>query len=597
MSGMNEYVPAHLAIEAMRDNGYRNTAYAVAELIDNSIQAGATEVQLLCAEKEEIITTRLIRRMSAIAVIDNGAGMDSDVLKTALQFGNGTRLGRSSRTGIGRFGMGLPASSISQCRKVELWSWQNGVDNALYTYLDVDEVKNGQSTVPEPINKKIPRKWLQVAKEVGNSGTLVVWSKLDRLLWNKASTLIDNSELLIGRIYRKFLYDGTVKIRMAAFDTDNASNLSINKNALPNDPGYLMEKTSCPAPFDNQPMFDPFGENHEARFTIGFQGENHDVVVRLSIAKDEARADQAGNTYYGQHARKNVGISVVRAGRELELDQSTVIQYDPRERWWGIEIEFPPLLDELMGVTNNKQAARNLADILNTDFEIIAKAGKTIHQLMADLEAEGDPRAPLLQLVNFVKNQQKAMRTLIKEQGVNTRTTKTKRHDAEKTATIITEKRQEEGLTGTSDKEESKPTEEKIKEIKEELVEAGVDEETAEALTAQTISDNLKYLFIEAPLEGDAFFSVRPKGGVINIIINKRHPAYDNMVSVLEKDTEGEDAIELGDRLQKAFEGLKLILMAWARYEDEQPDGMQKDRVQNARSDWGRVAKSFLRGY
>lgn len=41
------FVPAHLAIEAMRDNGYKNTAYAVAELIDNSIQAGATYVQLL----------------------------------------------------------------------------------------------------------------------------------------------------------------------------------------------------------------------------------------------------------------------------------------------------------------------------------------------------------------------------------------------------------------------------------------------------------------------------------------------------------------------------------------------------------------------
>jgi len=36
----------------------------------------------------------------------------------------------------------------------------------------------------------------------------------------------------------------------------------------------------------------------------------------------------------------------VRAGRELDLDQAWVIKYDPVERWWGVEVEFPPALDE-----------------------------------------------------------------------------------------------------------------------------------------------------------------------------------------------------------------------------------------------------------
>ena len=48
----NSIVPAHLAVKAMRDNGYKNAAYAIAELIDNSIQHGATIVELLCAEIE-----------------------------------------------------------------------------------------------------------------------------------------------------------------------------------------------------------------------------------------------------------------------------------------------------------------------------------------------------------------------------------------------------------------------------------------------------------------------------------------------------------------------------------------------------------------
>ena len=39
-----EIIPAHLAVKAMRDNGYKNAAYAIAELMDNSIQAGARKV-------------------------------------------------------------------------------------------------------------------------------------------------------------------------------------------------------------------------------------------------------------------------------------------------------------------------------------------------------------------------------------------------------------------------------------------------------------------------------------------------------------------------------------------------------------------------
>ena len=95
-------------------------------------------------------------------------------------------------------------------------------------------------------------------------------------------------------------------------------------------------------------------------------GHEHTVTLRFTYAKEEARAatDNAENAKYGQHAKRNVGVSVVRAGRELDLDQSWVIQYDPRERWWGVELEFPPSLDGSFGVPNNKQGARFLTDLL-----------------------------------------------------------------------------------------------------------------------------------------------------------------------------------------------------------------------------------------
>ena len=90
MTKQHDIVPVHLVVQAMRDNGYKNAAHALAELIDNSIQAKATGVEVLCAEKETQLEQRRRSRIHQIGVLDNGSGMDSTVLRMALQFGNGT---------------------------------------------------------------------------------------------------------------------------------------------------------------------------------------------------------------------------------------------------------------------------------------------------------------------------------------------------------------------------------------------------------------------------------------------------------------------------------------------------------------------------
>ena len=108
--------------------------------------------------------------------------------------------------GIGRFGLGLPNSSMSQARRVDIWSWQSGVTNALHTHLSLDEVEGGASEIPEPEQRAIPSTYIEASRnEFGDSGTLVVWSELDRVEWKQASTTFKHTELLIGRIYRRFL--------------------------------------------------------------------------------------------------------------------------------------------------------------------------------------------------------------------------------------------------------------------------------------------------------------------------------------------------------------------------------------------------------
>lgn len=593
-------VPPHLVVEAMRDNGYKNAAYAIAELMDNSVQAGADLVELLCMEESVLVNQRNSKRLRQIAVLDNGLGMDSTVLRMALQFGNGTRLESGKEDGIGRFGMGLPASSISQCTTVNVWSWQEGIDSAIHTHLDVNEIKAGtMQMVPEPRLEPVPDVWQKVGKGFGESGTLVVWSNIDRCMWKSASAVVDNSELLIGRMYRKFLEQKCVSIRLVTFEIDSSGRVNSElkeKYAKPNDPGYLIDNTSCPAPWDQVAMFKPWGEQHERVHRISFRGGVHDVRVSYSVAKNEARSvDNAGATDYGRHARRNVGVSIVRAGREMDLDQGIVSGYDPRERWWGVEIEFPPSLDDLFGVTNNKQSARNLAEVFSKELESWQDGRRSLIEVIEELEQEGDPSGPLIRLLMDIDGNVKGMRDMIQAQTKGIRSTR--RHTAtgaEDTATQATQERQRAGFRGDSDEGESLPAGQRAELIKETLVEEGLPDELATALAAKTVSDNLKYVFTHSNLEGSAFFSVKPRGGTIVITLNTTHPAYNNLVDVLEQEVEGVPEGELRMRLDKALVGLKLLFMSWARYEDELR-GEQKEQAQDTRADWGRVARQFLR--
>ena len=70
-----EIIPPELAVRAMRDSGYKNTAYALAEIIDNSVQANATSIELICIESQVQVNQRIRNRIVAIGVLDNGYGM------------------------------------------------------------------------------------------------------------------------------------------------------------------------------------------------------------------------------------------------------------------------------------------------------------------------------------------------------------------------------------------------------------------------------------------------------------------------------------------------------------------------------------------
>lgn len=593
-------VPVELAVKAMRDNGYKNAAYAIAELMDNAIQADATRVELLCAEKVTLLDHRKRHRISKIAVIDNGRGMDKDTMRKALQFGNGTRL--NDRTGMGRFGMGLPSSSISQCRRVDVWSWQGDHKKALHTYIDLDEIcKGAMRDVPEPKRKPIPVPWSIVGGDYGESGTLVVWSELDRCIWKTAKSIMNNSKLVIGRMYRRFIDSGQATINMMSFlEDDPQGDYRDDYSVLPNDPMYLMSETSCPGPWDGAPMFEAYGDNHEVVVPIELEGgTKSEVLIRFSLAKRASReGHNPGQKPHGKHARKNIGVSVVRAGRELELDKGWTIEYDPVERWWGVEVEFMPDLDEVFGVTNNKQVARNFSDISKLDFKPEIRRLGSIRKLKEEMQEDNDPLGPLLEIKHLIESNLAELRPALNAQTRGVRSKGNKRHspdDATQAATEAARKRQAEGHSGETDEQEKEPAEDRQRAIEEDLQNLGQDESNAKAIAARVIESGLRVVFLQADLEAPSFFSVRLKGGAILVTINMSHPAYTHLLGLLEPaPTDEEDPGVLRARLENALTGLKLVLGAWARYEDELPVGKLRDRAKQARYDWGSIARTFL---
>ena len=584
-SGDHSIFSARL-IDSMRYGGYANAATALAELIDNSVEADATNVEVLCKDRIVQGESNTVERIDEIAVVDNGLGMSMNELWDSLRLGVGTR---ASRRGIGRFGMGLPYASISQCGRVDVYSWQDA-DTVLTTRLDLDEIKkHSVREIPMPVKSAIPRLWTDASNVLPtSSGTVVVWSNLDRCVWKKSSTVIKNSERIVGRTYRRFLDDGRLSIRMASigpgYDTKEEFNV------LPNDPLYLMSPSSTPYPWSDKPMFKLDGEKSVSTFNVeGNDGLEYQVKLRFAFASKEAREEKsgqfAGALPHGKHASRNLGVSVVRADREISLDQNLLQTYDPMERWWGAEIEFPPELDEFFGVTNNKQNATNFSTMTKV---MGARSKKDSEGDMPYDEIEG---GDMKEIVSELQKRIRYMRNQIKHREATGKRDSGTRHPVD-----VAAKRREEGghTSQTGEDRQSMPDNERTNALRQSLSVQLTGEEL-DTKVKDLIESGLRVYFTKAALNGSQLFDLSLEGGVEVIRINTNHNAYENFITLLDDfdDNLGcEDAIK---RLKKAQIGLLLLLGSWARYEDEEPNDQKRKDLANIRYRWGVLLDDYLK--
>ncbi|MFF9374617.1 ATP-binding protein [Streptomyces griseoluteus] len=604
-------VTPDLTVTALQASGYKSTAHAIAELIDNAIEANAPLVELFAIEALDRPNNKGRHRIEKIVVLDNGDGMDKDTLRHSLRIGAGTR---RSRKGMGRFGVGLPNSSISQCDRVDVWSWTNGPDNALHTYLDLEEIRKGLDEVPEPKLAPVPDEWYALSEGLGFTGTLVQWSKLERVEWRGAQATLRNTELLIGRIYRRMIADGR---RIKLVPARGWAALDGARDTKANDPLYLMAPSSTPEPFDEKPMFRPAGGGNTGsvgveKFMVrAHDGKDHPVYVRSSVAVDAARRPDVdgaewpanvsptakpGDTPWGKHAARNQGVSLMRANRELALDAGWVNSYTPTERWWGIEVDFPPALDEVFGVTNNKQAADIFSGLAHFDWKEEA-AGLTWEEFREQLRDEGNPRLPLIEIVYHIREKLiPKLRSDLEVQTQGTRSSRKRHQDVEAKVEEAVKRRNRETQPSLTTKLSQETTPEESEDIQlQSLVQTHrYTPADAQRIIHETRSQgkHVRLLTSKSP-ESPSFFNIEYQPGVLQVALNMDHPVYDHLIAVLDQDIEGATKEQLAERLRTAADAFKLLLFSWARFEDEQPEAPRK-RAKQMRQDWGRIASEFL---
>ncbi|WP_348764610.1 ATP-binding protein [uncultured Oceanicaulis sp.] len=164
----NEPDPSRL-IYGLRDTGYTfNTA--AADIVDNSIAAGADEVNVrieLQADGRKFVYFG-----------DNGQGMDRAKLSAAMRYGAPQRENLAS---LGKFGLGLKTASSAICLRYTVISRSDPTDPLHKLAWDLEHVADRDQW--EMLSEPVSADEEEVFEELcGETGTLVIWSKCDRLL-------------------------------------------------------------------------------------------------------------------------------------------------------------------------------------------------------------------------------------------------------------------------------------------------------------------------------------------------------------------------------------------------------------------------------
>ncbi|MGI8545710.1 MAG: ATP-binding protein [Gemmatimonadaceae bacterium] len=375
-------------LESLRFAEY-DLEHAIGELVDNSVEGGAHHVWVRHTRHPLVQGNKTYNVVSTVAVIDDGEGMDAEVLGRALVLGDSPRPKRGTSLGIGRFGVGMTLGALSLARRIDVYSRDDKSKPFLYTYLDLDEVGTKvQTGIPTPVVRELPETYADLLK--GSTGTLVLLSRCDRLQRSQvnddrpiaADELVSGLANWLGRTYRKFIANG-LEIEL---DGDRV---------YLHDPLYAAGPTVWDTKVKGgDPKAKVFATEYITLDVPGEEGKTADVAVTMSLLPEEFRSERfAGGRGPAKERRinENEGVSILRADREVLYGKVPYLQPGVQERgrehdrFWSCEISFPPELDPYFEVRYIKRGAEPTPALRKQLRALITPTIKSLRtQIMSD---------------------------------------------------------------------------------------------------------------------------------------------------------------------------------------------------------------------
>ena len=378
-------------VRGIRDLGYRSNGDAIAELIDNALQAYADRIDISFGYDG----TTSVKKPTQVAVIDNGHGMEPDMIRMAVMWGGTHR--ENDRDGLGRYGYGLPCASVSLGRRFTVYSATLG--GAWYCVtLDLDALAEGAYTdghgdivVPPATAATLPpfvaEQIAQAHPDGWRSGTVILIDKLDRLEWSTAQGLRENLCRQFGVTYHKLRHEAAIFVDNDFVDPIDPLFLTADFHLFDHDDDRAValdpirvevrdpdDGSFCGAMTLRYAWLPPsFGSVDKARDAVGLNAN-----PRFAILKDFH------------------GIIFSRNGRLIDVQTRTPwTSFINNDRYIKVEVEFSATLDEAFGVTTSKQQVT----VSPFAWDLLLQAGlpKAIEQLRTKVkEAKLDRRARAL---------------------------------------------------------------------------------------------------------------------------------------------------------------------------------------------------------
>ncbi len=343
-------------VRGMRDIGYKSTSYALAELIDNSVQAGATWVNVVFGFNPGSA------KPARIAVVDNGWGMVPEMGRASLVWGAGTR--PDDRKGFGKYGYGLPSASVSQCLRVEVYTKISAGDWTK-SYLDVEEISDGQWTHNHRINTPeytvaeppafVRDHLMEKQQWPMDHGTVVVWDKLDpaRLDYRTRDALRHSLIDDLGVIYRRYLVEVPMTVD--------------NEKVEPCDPLFLTpgfryfdldEDRAVELPMATIDVPDAVTKTTKGVMRVRFSR----MPASFYRNPKYKRTNTSGKGVFNERAAiadAHQGIIFLRNGRQIDVVKPPrhwgAFSNPTTDRYWKIEVDFDATLDDEFSMTTAKQ--------------------------------------------------------------------------------------------------------------------------------------------------------------------------------------------------------------------------------------------------